>query len=116
MCDIDYDEAPTIYEEDVIIARTEKRCTACGGTVRARSPYTKVRYLFDGAWSTESMCAACSVVSERFAAEHNGGATPSYLRTAIDECAEWGGERSAHWRGVGLNMDRRRRAREGSKP
>jgi hypothetical protein len=111
VCYIDYDEQQVVWQEDVIIARKDHRCHCCHGTIRKGTAYTKHFSLSrDGDVTSEKQCGPCSMMVERFKAEHDG--CPSQMPYQLNECVSEGDENAQKWKLEMLNMDRRARARE----
>jgi len=101
MCSIDL-EPCDLWVETERRARKPHRCSCCGGVIAAGARYTVHFSKFEGAMTSQKMCAPCREAREEFAEAHFGAGfagdayipQPGYLPQALAECIADGDEES----------------------
>lgn len=94
MCDIDFGDPASVWDERLVgRARKKHRCDTCGTTIAVGSSYLSCFYVCDGYASTEKQCIACRTIGNAFHREHSVSLCPSSLYTYLVECLDeerWG--------------------------
>jgi hypothetical protein len=54
-----YDDYATIYNEQLVRARKEHKCSCCRQIIIPRTRYRQVNSLYDGKWNNWKLCDTC---------------------------------------------------------
>lgn len=92
MCDFYPEETATIWQVTYQKARRAHRCDACRSAITPGQSYRLTKSLFDGHWSTEKACTACSDALSRFGEAHRFTPSASNFREYLTECTQWDDE------------------------
>jgi hypothetical protein len=71
MCNTDYDH-PDIYNEKLLIARKDHKCSECSRVILKGEQYKKVDGLWQKRWETYKTCAHCLVLQDWLIAQCGG--------------------------------------------
>jgi hypothetical protein len=92
-CDVDF----TDYSEDAdpvdfyhlatVTARKAHICAECDAVIAKGDSYQRVTYKFEGAVSTDHVCAPCAETKDEFNFQIFGGSVWTHLREAWDNGA-----------------------------
>lgn len=63
------DDAATVYNDDIVVARKEHRCTECRKPIVKGEKYELAKGCWDGSWSTFKTCLLCVEIRNRFACQ-----------------------------------------------
>jgi len=89
MCDIDFGDPASVWDERLIgRARKEHACWTCGATISVGSSYFSCFYVADGDAYTEKQCIACRTIGDAFHREHGASLCPSSLFHYLVECLD----------------------------
>lgn len=88
MCQLDFDEMASVWDETQVKARKAHRCDCCDGPILPGEVYLKHFSLHDGYVCSEKVCAACRPMRAAFLAAHGSTGTPGSMRPLLDQCIE----------------------------
>jgi hypothetical protein len=89
MCDLDFDEYATVWDEHLVSkARKEHDCDSCGGAIGIGDSYVAHFSVFDGNPNHEKQCLRCRTISNAFHREHGTSVNPGSLLDYLVHCLD----------------------------
>ena len=88
MCEIDFDEYASLWNERLVHARKQHICATCGTTIVAGEPYIYHFSLTGNDKTIEKQCLRCRTIRDAFTREHVAMVTPGSLWDFLDQCLD----------------------------
>lgn len=105
MCDLDDSDGECVTvsrRTRVGRSRRPRRCGSCERPIAVGEPYEACAHLYDGEWTSETVCVACADAYSAFLDSHGFAPySPGWTAQMISECIDNGDEASqSTWRPV----------------
>lgn len=89
MCDIDFDEYATVWDERLIArARKVHRCDTCRAAIERGQSYVAHFSVTSGDATHEKQCLRCRTISDAFRREHGSSVAPGSLYEFLYQCLD----------------------------
>ncbi len=89
MCDLDFDEYATVWDERLVSrARKAHRCATCWTVIAAGASYIAHFSVTCGDPTHEKQCLRCRVIADAFTREHGSSVSPGSLYEFLDQCLD----------------------------